>query len=100
MAIEAQDIPLPENQNLTKNNMSRIEEEWNIELKKSKPSLFAAFFRANSFIFPYIFIFSFFGYGLKTFMPFVLSGMVPSIVKGAHRALRAGSAVQGALIVM
>ena len=75
-AINAQDIPLPENQNLTKNNMSRIEEEWNKELKKKNPSLFSAFFRANSFIFPYIFIFSFFGYGLKTFMPFVLSELI------------------------
>ena len=56
--------------------MSKIEQEWNEELKKSKPSLFSAFLRANKFIFPYIFIFSFFGYGLKTFMPFVLSGLV------------------------
>lgn len=75
-AIDAQDIPLPETGNLTKNNLSKIEEEWSKELTKSNPSLFSAFFRANSFIFPYIFIFSFFGYGLKTFMPFVLSELI------------------------
>ena len=57
--------------------MSRIEEEWAKEQKKSKPSLFSAFFRANKSCLPRVFIFSLFGFGLKTFMPFVLSGFGP-----------------------
>ena len=72
--IDETDLPLPEPENLTKNNMSRIEEEWAKEKKKSKPSLFSAFFRANKSCLPRVFIFSLFGFGLKTFMPFVLSG--------------------------
>ena len=72
--IDETDLPLPEPENLTKNNMSRIEEEWAKEKKKSNPSLFSAFFRANKSCLPRVFFFSFFGYGLKTFMPFVLSG--------------------------
>ena len=72
--IDETDLPLPETENLTKNNMSRIEEEWAKERKKPKPSLFSAFFRANKSCLPRVFIFSLFGFGLKTFMPFVLSG--------------------------
>ena len=72
--IDETDLSLPETDNLTKNNMSRIEEEWAKERKKSKPSLYAAFFRANKSCLPRVFIFSLFGFGLKTFMPFVLSG--------------------------
>jgi len=74
--IEQKDVPLPISSNRTKNNMSSIETEWNKELKKKRPSLFLAMFRANFWIIPRIMFISAFGYGARTMMPFVLSELI------------------------